>query len=228
MFYGISRTFSTKNEAQYETIGAFWDEMSAKYGLENLQGIGYHWTEDSIEYAIGLKEGMIDDYNCGIMLPSENWHTVKGRTADLGRIYEKIYEAGRLDMEIETFTADGECEISYYRVGDDWLNEPLEVNGLIFDTAKCTAFLQPKEPEKIVLASNFMHTSNSSIHWMDEAGHGMCTHRCSAEEVAQMYELLQRSEVDQWKYTAGLRNIPVTKEVKEKVLNLIGDKVGEM
>ena len=36
MFYGVSETFSTKNEAQYETIGAFWDKMSKKYGMENL------------------------------------------------------------------------------------------------------------------------------------------------------------------------------------------------
>ena len=30
-FVGIRRVFSTKNEEQYETIGAFWDEMSNIY-----------------------------------------------------------------------------------------------------------------------------------------------------------------------------------------------------
>lgn len=35
-FKGISRTFSTIDEKQYETIGAFWDEMSGIYGRENF------------------------------------------------------------------------------------------------------------------------------------------------------------------------------------------------
>ena len=54
LFKGISRVFSTENEAQYQTIGAFWDEMSGIYGLENLRGLGYNWTKDTIEYVIGL------------------------------------------------------------------------------------------------------------------------------------------------------------------------------
>ena len=41
LFKGIGRTFSTENDQQYETIGAFWDELAAKYGRENLQGLGY-------------------------------------------------------------------------------------------------------------------------------------------------------------------------------------------
>ena len=41
-FKGISRTFSTVGEKQYETIGAFWDEMSGIYGRENLRGLGYN------------------------------------------------------------------------------------------------------------------------------------------------------------------------------------------
>ena len=45
LFRGIGRTFSTENDQQYETIGAFWDELAAKYGRENLQGLGYGWKE---------------------------------------------------------------------------------------------------------------------------------------------------------------------------------------
>ena len=41
LFKGIGRTFSTENDQQYETIGAFWDELAAKYGRVNLQGLGY-------------------------------------------------------------------------------------------------------------------------------------------------------------------------------------------
>ena len=51
-FIGIKRTFSTENDAQYQTIGAFWDEMSAAYGREKLMGLGFGWTGNSIEYAI--------------------------------------------------------------------------------------------------------------------------------------------------------------------------------
>ena len=31
VFNGISKVFSTKDDRQYETIGAFWDELSKKY-----------------------------------------------------------------------------------------------------------------------------------------------------------------------------------------------------
>ena len=51
-FIGIRKVFSTKNEEQYSTIGAFWDEMSAIYGRENLMGLGCNWTSDSIEYVM--------------------------------------------------------------------------------------------------------------------------------------------------------------------------------
>ncbi len=36
-FFGIRRVFPTENEEQYETIGAFWDEMSNIYGREKLR-----------------------------------------------------------------------------------------------------------------------------------------------------------------------------------------------
>ena len=35
-FIGISRVFSIINNEQYKTISAFWDELSEKYGMENL------------------------------------------------------------------------------------------------------------------------------------------------------------------------------------------------
>ena len=63
LFRGIGRTFSTENDRQFETIGAFWDELAAKYGRANLQGLGYGWTEESIEYVIGLIDGKIDGAN---------------------------------------------------------------------------------------------------------------------------------------------------------------------
>ena len=115
LFEGIGRTFSTENDHQFETIGAFWDELAAKYGRVNLQGLGYGWTERSIEYAIGLIDGEIDRADRAVELPDTGWVTVRGKTADLGEIYEKIYQEGRLKYEIERFTDRGDCEIMYCR-----------------------------------------------------------------------------------------------------------------
>ena len=115
LFIGVGRTFSTENGQQYETIGAFWDELAAKYGRVNLQGLGYGWKERSIEYVIGLINGEIGGADRTVTLPDMGWITVQGRTADLGKIYEKIYQEGRLAYEIERFTDSGDCEIMYCR-----------------------------------------------------------------------------------------------------------------
>jgi len=118
LFKGIGRSFSTENDQQYETIGVFWDELAAKYGRENLQGLGYGWKERSIEYIIGLIYGEIDGADRAVKLPDTGWVTVRGQTADLGKIYEKIYREGRLEYEIERFTDSGNCEIMYCRSTD--------------------------------------------------------------------------------------------------------------
>ena len=115
LFEGIGRTFSTENDHQFETIGAFWDELAAKYVRVNLQGLGYGWTERSIEYAIGLIDGEIDGAVRAVELPDTGWGTGRGKTADLGEIYEKIYQEGRLKYEIVRFTDSGDCEIMYCR-----------------------------------------------------------------------------------------------------------------
>ena len=122
-FSGYSRVFSTRNEAQYETIGAFWDALTARYGLETLRGLGFNWREDSIEYVIGFRKGAVDPADCPpgavfkeVELPDTDWQTWRGRTDDLAAIYEKIYRDGPLRYEIETFADDGSCEIQIYRV----------------------------------------------------------------------------------------------------------------
>ena len=118
LFRGIGRTFSTENDQQYETIGAFWDELAAKYGRVNLQGLGYGWKARSIEYVIGLIDEEIDGEDRTVTLPDMGWVTVRGRTAEVGKINEKIYQEGRLEYEIERFTDSGDCEIMYCRSTD--------------------------------------------------------------------------------------------------------------
>ena len=115
LFIGITRDFSLLNEDQYNTIGAFWDEMSELYGLENLCGLGYKWAGGVISYAIGLKDGIIDGANLSLELPDEGWTLVEGETDNLKEIYDEIYKIGRLKMEIEEFTNDGKCRIMYLR-----------------------------------------------------------------------------------------------------------------
>lgn len=115
VFNGISRVFSTVNSQQYEAIGDFWNELSDRYGRSNLRGLGYNWTADSIEYVIGLKEGIIVGANCSVDLPDSGWQVVDGKTSNLSEIYEKIYHDGVLLFEIETFDDNGTCRIMYYR-----------------------------------------------------------------------------------------------------------------
>lgn len=117
VFNGIAKVFDLTNEVQYETIGQFWDEMAALYGLENLQGLGYEWRANQLFYAIGLKDGNIPDYTVSIPLPEDGWVTVHGQTDRLKELYDDIYKHGRLQYEIETFFEDGTCEIRYYRTG---------------------------------------------------------------------------------------------------------------
>ena len=93
LFKGIGRTFSTENGRQFETIGAFWDGLAAKHGRANLQGLGYGWTERSIEYVIGLIDGEIDGADRAVDLPDTGWVTVRGRTEELEKIYEAVYRA---------------------------------------------------------------------------------------------------------------------------------------
>ena len=114
-FRGISRTFSTVSEKQYETIGAFWDSLSKVYGRKNLRGLGYNWTETSIEYVIGLIEGNIEGQNVSVILPESGWECITGKTEELADIYNNIYENGPLKYEIEMFDDDGNCKIMFYR-----------------------------------------------------------------------------------------------------------------
>lgn len=114
-FTGIKKIFSTHNSEQFKTIGRFWDDMSEKYGRDNLRGLGYNWNESSLEYAIGLKEGNIEDANMEVLLPEDGWKQVSGKTDNLAEIYDRIYMDGVLRYEIEMFDETGNCCIMYHR-----------------------------------------------------------------------------------------------------------------
>ena len=115
VFSGISREFALAGEDQYNTIGAFWDEMESLYGLENLIGLGYKWQNGKISYAIGLKHGDVFGHNLTLQLPDDGWVCVEGKTDELKDIYDEIYKMGALDLELEEFYESGECKIRYFR-----------------------------------------------------------------------------------------------------------------
>lgn len=115
VFEGISKVFSLVEQQQYETIGQFWDEMSALYGMENLQGLGYSWEGNKMSYAIGFKSGRIEGCNVSVELPDHGWERAEGKTDDLKQIYDEIYQGGPLKFEIETFCENGDCQILFYR-----------------------------------------------------------------------------------------------------------------
>lgn len=119
LFKGFSRIFSTKDSGQYKTIGEYWDTLSAIYGVGNLRGLGYNWTDGTIEYVIGLKSNEVFGRDISgtemhwkeISLPDTGWQEHRGMTEELGALYEKIYRDGALTYEIEEFSEDGSCRI---------------------------------------------------------------------------------------------------------------------
>lgn len=115
VFIGIGKRFSLKNEEQYDTIGAFWDDLASKYGLENLKGLGYDWQDGTMAYAIGLKDGIIAGANVQLPLPDNGWESVVGDTDRLKDLYDDIYAVSPLQYEIETFFDDGTCHIEFIR-----------------------------------------------------------------------------------------------------------------
>lgn len=127
IFRGFSRRFSTKNGEQFGTIGEYWDRMAALYGRDNLRGLGYDWTADSIAYVIGLRSnepfdmGEADAELCWkeVPLPDTGWVEYTGRTDSLDALYDEIYRDGALTYEIEEFAGDGFCTI---RVTRDQVN----------------------------------------------------------------------------------------------------------
>ena len=103
--------------------------------------------------------------------------------------------------------------------GDARISIDVEVRGIVFDTVRCSAYINTERLGSITLASNFMYTKGSTIHWYDEASHGMCTHPCTKSEIRALYDILKGIDIHNW---IGLgRNTQITLEIKEKVLRLM-------
>ena len=125
-FRGYCKTFSTRNGAQYDHIGRFWDFLAAQCGRESLRGLGFNWTEDTLEYAIGLKSAgcdireltpFEDSVFIEVELPDNGWEHFSGESEHLSELYGVIYSAGALRYETEEFNDDGTCRVSIIREG---------------------------------------------------------------------------------------------------------------
>ena len=103
--------------------------------------------------------------------------------------------------------------------GDARINIDVEVRGIVFDTVRCSAYINTERLDSITLASNFMYTKESTIHWYDEASYGMCTHPCIKSEIRALYDILKGIDVHNW-IRLG-RNTKITPEIKEKVLRMM-------
>ena len=120
IFRGIGRRFSTQDDAQYEAIGRFWDEMADKYGRESLSGIGMNWTDNAFDYAIGRMDGESVEFMDGmqqyeVLLPDKGWELYSIPLDMLEETYGIIWQKGPLSCEIERFSDDGMCCIEIYR-----------------------------------------------------------------------------------------------------------------
>lgn len=136
-------TFSTENDSQYEAIGNVWDAFAREYGISNIHGLGFSWSEKTIDYCFGFKEELSDDeylkrltvvntfsdkpfrFN-KIEIPDSSWNVFEGKTDSLSVLYDKVYSQGRPDYEIETFDDSGSCKISvHYIVDENSVLQPL-------------------------------------------------------------------------------------------------------
>ena len=105
------------------------------------------------------------------------------------------------------------------RSEDAGMNIQIEVRGIVFDTVRCSAYIDTKQMSSITLASNYIYTKGSTIHWDDEASHGMCTHRCTKSEIRMLYDILKGADIHNWVCLG--RNVEITPQIKERVLKMM-------
>ena len=127
-FTGVLRNFDCSNNKQFTDIGEFWDFMSKIVNKNELKGLGFNWKNNHLDYIIGdLKDKC--DYPMDLILntypnskivtvdlPNNGWEIHEGKIKDIKSIYEKIYEDGQLDYEIEEIDTKGNFKVSILRL----------------------------------------------------------------------------------------------------------------
>jgi predicted transcriptional regulator YdeE len=126
-FKGIQIRFDCAGNQQYEAIGGFWDCMTGLYPGCALKGVGYNWSNDCLDYAIGgfgdethydetaLRERFPNAKYMEIQLPDSGWQVFHCELDRLSDLYNEIYKDGALLYEIEEIQPNGHCVISIIR-----------------------------------------------------------------------------------------------------------------
>lgn len=127
-FKGIKVTFSIENGRQYKDIAKFWEIMEKHFDVNRLSGLGFNWTDTTMDYAIGFRDNSmtraeldkVKPYFSGAeyiiqLLPNKNWRKYKGHVSKIKEKYTKIWNAGAVKFEIETFDDEGNMKILIYR-----------------------------------------------------------------------------------------------------------------
>ncbi len=114
---------------QVQLLGEFWDYVGDQVGKENLAGLGYGWSNNYFNYALGaiedaetLKQLQKIDFAktkfqveyVEIDLPElAEWTTYTGREDQLREIYEQQIDCydQRYDYELEFFDDAGNAKI---------------------------------------------------------------------------------------------------------------------
>ena len=104
-----------------------------------------------------------------------------------------------------------------YSSGDAWMDKLVAVR-IVYDTVQCSACFRVRDMSSIDLISNFRFVSKSSLHWYDEASHGMCSHHCTKSELIDLYDILKGVNIGDWKDFNG-NDINFNSEYKERARN---------
>ena len=100
----------------------------------------------------------------------------------------------------------------------------VEVRGIVFDTVRCSAYIDTSRLGSITLASNFRYITESTIHWDDESSYGMCTHQCTKSEIRTLYGILKGIDVHNW-IRLGSGTKTITPEIKEIILRMMREYI---
>lgn len=116
LFKGLSLTFK-KDDKIREEVEKFWDTMSSIYGANKLRGLVYNQTVDTIEYAIGFKNGemlraerekLVEHYHNIeykiVYLPYYGWKEYSGKTKHVDQALDIIKSEGPTKLELHEFS----------------------------------------------------------------------------------------------------------------------------
>lgn len=128
IFRGIKVTFLLENERQYVDIAKFWSIMEKYYDVNKLSGLGFNWTDTTMDYVIGFRDNSmtaaeldkIKPYFRSAeyvikLLPKDNWKKHIGHVSQIKEKYNELWKAGAIKYEIETFDEEGNMKLLIHR-----------------------------------------------------------------------------------------------------------------